>query len=129
VDRNAIIAELFQEKKFNACVRAAAPQNLQEEVRSEVVLILLEKSSDKIISLHAAGTLLNYACMLVWRLSGGRDRRFAALYFKHCEGLDEIEVTANEEINYTTLEKIKSLSQQQLPNYLPEYHWYDQHIL
>lgn len=58
--KNEIIAELYQSREFNECIGKMEPDYLRDDLRSEVVLILLETDEGKIMQLHEQPNGLRY---------------------------------------------------------------------
>lgn len=66
--RNQIISELFTSKDFNACIKKMKPENLQDELKAEVGLILCEKPEDQIVELWQLGKLKFYTVRIILNL-------------------------------------------------------------
>ena len=65
--RNDIIAELSLSKDFNDCISKMEPVELQDDLRMEVLLILLESKED-IIGMHKRNELRFYAVRIILNL-------------------------------------------------------------
>ena len=55
MDRDSIISELFKSKDFNDCISKMEPRHLQDDLRSEVMLILCEKPASVIEEIYSRG--------------------------------------------------------------------------
>lgn len=78
--RNKIIEELFQSKDFKECISKMQPFELQEDLKSEVILILLEHSDEKIIQLYNSGGLKFYAVRIILNLIQSKTSPFYKKY-------------------------------------------------
>lgn len=50
--KNEIITAMYNSKEFNDCINKMEPDHLRDDLRAEVILILLETADDKIMKLH-----------------------------------------------------------------------------
>lgn len=66
--KNQIIADLFKSKDFKNCILKMKPEHLQDDLRSEVMLILCESTEEKILALHGSGGLKFYTVRIILNL-------------------------------------------------------------
>lgn len=65
---NEIVAELYQSKEFNDCIRRMEPEHLRDDLRSEVILILLETRAEKLLDIYQKGALKFYTVRIILNL-------------------------------------------------------------
>ena len=63
--KNEIIAELYESREFNECIGKMEPDYLRDDLRSEVVLILLETDESKLIEMHNKGVLKFFTARII----------------------------------------------------------------
>ena len=63
--KNEIVEQLFTSKEFNDCINKMEPDHLRDDLRAEVVLILLETEEKKLIEIHASGGLRYYIARII----------------------------------------------------------------
>lgn len=66
--KNQIIEQLYISKEFCDCISKMEPVQLQDDLKSEVTLILLEKPDDLIVELHTSGKLKFFAVRVILNL-------------------------------------------------------------
>lgn len=66
--KNQIIEELYRSKEFNDCIGKMDPPDLRDDLKSEVMLILLEKGDDEIMDLYELGKLRFYTVRIILNL-------------------------------------------------------------
>lgn len=66
---NTAIVELIQGKDFKNCISKIEPKHLQDDLASEVYLILLETNPGKIVDLHQNKQLNFYAARIIMNLA------------------------------------------------------------
>lgn len=80
MSRNEIITSLFHDKRFNDCINKMDPDHLREDLKSEVIMILLEKPEQEIISLSDRDRLIHYANKIVSNLVNQKKNGFYNTY-------------------------------------------------
>lgn len=68
MNRNEIIAELYNSREFNETIGKMHPAGLRDDLRSEVILILCEKDEQEIISIYQSGGLKYYTVRIILNL-------------------------------------------------------------
>ncbi|MGN6416100.1 MAG: hypothetical protein ACTHMC_01320 [Pseudobacter sp.] len=63
--KNQIIEELYRSKEFNDCIGKMQPEQLQDDLRSEVMLVLLETDEAKLKGMHDRGELKFYTVRVI----------------------------------------------------------------
>lgn len=66
--KDRILTDLFQSEEFNSCIGKMKPEHLQDDLRSEVILILCESDPEKILNLHESGGLKFYTVRIILNL-------------------------------------------------------------
>lgn len=69
MDKNSLLAEIYQSKEVEAMVRSIKPAHLQDDIRQHCFLELFEKSEEFILDLHARGKLKNYIIKVMYNTS------------------------------------------------------------
>lgn len=63
--RNEIIAELYNSKDFNNCIDKMEPEHLREDLKQEIMVILLSKEPSLIVKLAQRGELNWYVVRII----------------------------------------------------------------
>jgi hypothetical protein len=66
--KNKIIADLYQSKEFIDVIGKIDPEHLRDDLKQEIMLILLEKADDVIIELHESRKLKFYTVRIILNL-------------------------------------------------------------
>lgn len=118
--KNEILSELFTSKDFNQCIRKMKPENLQDELRAEVALILCEKPEDLIIGLADRKELRFYTVRIILNLIQSNTSQFYKKFRVNNLELSEIIepiIIEYDERKDTAISEIDNL------------YWYDREIL
>lgn len=116
--KNEIIEELYRSKEFNDCINKMEPEHLRDDLRAEVVLILLETEEQRLLAIHAAGALKYYTVRIIINLIQSKTSRFYKLYRQQLneindriayEETDIEERAAREDIEERALREIDNL--------------------
>lgn len=78
--RNQIINQLFLGKNFNDCIGKMQPEQLREDLRQEVILIVCEMPEEKIISLHQRKELEFFTVRIILNQIRSKTSPFAKKY-------------------------------------------------
>ena len=78
--RNEIVSELYNSKEFNDCISRMQPEYLREDLRAEVILILLETDEQKLKELHKNGGLKFYTVRIILNLIQSKTSPFYKKY-------------------------------------------------
>lgn len=131
--KNEIISDLFKSKDFNSCIAKMKPTHLQDDLKSEVILILCESSDDKIQGLHASGGLKFYTVRIILNLIQSNTSPFYKKFRSGHEELQQIETASNQEYagqvfslsERADKEKSEDLALLEIENL----YWYDKEIV
>lgn len=117
--KNQIITELYKSREFNECIGKMEPDHLRDDLRSEVVLILLETSDEKIKQLHEqVNGLKYYTVRIILNLIQSKTSKFYKQYRQQlaqlhdrfaCEEVDIEERAAREETEDKAMSEIDNL--------------------
>lgn len=116
--KNEIIEELYRSKEFNDCIGKMEPEHLRDDLRAEVVLILLETEEQRLLAIHMAGALKYYTVRIIINLIQSKTSRFYKLYRQQLneindriayEETDIEERAAREDIEERALREIDNL--------------------
>lgn len=79
--KNEIIEQLYKSREFNDCIGKMEPEHLRDDLRSEVVLILLETPEEKIKQLHEqVNGLKYYTVRIILNLIQSKTSKFYKQY-------------------------------------------------
>ena len=78
--KNQIIEELYRSKEFGDCIGKMEPDHLRDDLRSEVVLILLETPEEKIKQMHERKELKFYTVRIILNLIQSKTSGFYKQY-------------------------------------------------
>jgi hypothetical protein len=117
--KNQIIEELYRSKEFNDCIGKMEPEHLRDDLRAEVVLILLETDDQRLIAIHSAGALKYYTVRIIINLIQSKTSKFYKNYrqqmaeitdrFTAEDEMDIEERAAREDIEERALREIDNL--------------------
>lgn len=62
------IEHIFNDANFNALIQRLECESNNDDLKSEVILTMLELDCDKIMSMVESGTLLKYAYGMTWKM-------------------------------------------------------------
>lgn len=118
--KNEILSELFTSKDFNQCIRKMKPENLQDELKAEVALILCEKPEALILGLADRKELRFYTVRIILNLIQSNTSQFYKKFRVNNLELSEIIepiIIEYDERKDTAISEIENL------------YWYDREIL
>lgn len=141
--KNRAIESLYKCRKFNDCIGKMQPKDLQDDLRSEVILFVSEKDDDFVIGLHDRGELSFYAIRIavnfITKTNSSFNKRFRILK------TDEVPEMVCPELNgradlerlqdplLIKLTELRKLAYQKIPQYdqslYPEINWYKQYMI
>lgn len=80
--KNQIIEELYKSKEFNDCIGKMEPEHLRDDLRAEVVLILLETEEHKLLEIYNTGPngLKFYTVRIILNLIQSKSSPFYKTY-------------------------------------------------
>lgn len=81
--KNEIIGELFTSKEFISCIKKMEPVSLQDDLKSEVILVLLEKDDDLIHGLHQRNELKYYTVRIILNMIQSKSSPFYKTFRKN----------------------------------------------
>lgn len=84
------IEEIYKHPAFNSLISKIKPIELQDELRQEVAVILLQKECEQIERLYHDNELLQYSLKIIWNLGTSKTTRFYRMFKKnYYENLSE----------------------------------------
>ena len=86
--KNEIVEELYSSKEFNDCIGKMEPDHLRNDLKAEVVLILLETDETKLLQIHASGGLRFYTVRVIMNLIRSKTSFFYKQYRQHFTQID-----------------------------------------
>lgn len=144
MERNEIIEQIYNDPRFNECISRMEPEDLRDDLKSEVALILLNQPERKLKTLHRKGELIYYAIRIVNTATKGnrtpfnrkhKSRMTTVPYNIVEEPIDteRAEREAKEEPVFEIILRIKQIAYQENPTYVtelfPVVNWYSQYML
>ncbi len=78
--KNDIIEELYKSREFNDCIARMEPDHLRNDLKAEVILILLEKDERELKDIHAKGALKFYTVRIIINLIQSKTSLFYKRY-------------------------------------------------
>lgn len=143
--RNAIISKLYSSKQFNDCINKMEPASLRDDLRSEVITILLSQPRGRVEKIERDGKLVAFAVRVILNTVKSKTSPFAKMFKTgYCE-LSEADEPIHETVNgrvqleaaqepmYDILVRVGKLAYSDDPQYLvelmPEIGWYKQYML
>lgn len=63
-----IISKIYLDEKFNDLIKKIKPVELQDDLKQEVALVLLNYECTKIKYLYKKKELINFACGIIWKV-------------------------------------------------------------
>jgi hypothetical protein len=76
VNCNDIIQELYNNEKINELIIKIKPTELQDDLRQEFAISLLEYNCDKLIKIRNEGNLLGFALRVLWTIGTSKRSKF-----------------------------------------------------
>jgi hypothetical protein len=79
---NQYIEEIYTSQRFNDVVRKIDPVELQDDLRQEVAMALLNMDCEIVCKMYEDGRLLNYSIGIIWMMGTKQKGMFYKLYKK-----------------------------------------------
>lgn len=98
--RNEIITELYNSKEFNDTIRKMNPQHLQDDLKSEVMLILCEKDEEELKGIYDSGGLKYYTVRIILNLIQSNTSPFYKKFRGNAVDLVRLEYNAVKELDH-----------------------------
>jgi hypothetical protein len=116
--RNEILVEFWNSKDVNNAIAKMHPVELQQDLKSEVFLILAELDNDKIVGLYQRKELKFYIVRIILNLVKSTDKKFFQKYrnFIEYKEIDTAEVFQEDIIDNVI-------------NAVDELYWYQKEVL
>ena len=139
--KKEIIEQLYLDKRFNECINKMQPEHIRDDLRNEVILVLLDKPDAIIRILYKKKELVFYAIRIIITYATSKTSPF---YKKYCslpqveseaeeEDIERVIREAKEERVYEILLRIKRIAYTKNPTYvkeiMPAISWYNQYVL
>jgi len=115
--RNKILVELWQSEEVNNAFKKMHPIELQEDLKSEVFLIIAELPEDKLISLYEKKELRFYIVRVMLNLVQNSNNQFFKKYRNFIEFNQDIIETHQEDLTLRVQFAVDDL------------HWYKKELL
>lgn len=116
--RNDILVEFWESKEVNAAIGKMHPVELQEDLKSELFLILAEMPEDKLKDLYKKQQLKFYIVRIMLNLVQSTDKKFYKKF------RDFVEYIPQEKIEPEETDLTKDVTE-----YFEQLYWYNKEIL
>lgn len=116
MNRNSIIVELWDSLELKQAISKMQPEELQDDLRSELFKVLCEMQEDKLIDMHKRNVLKFYLVRTMLNMMQSKTSQFYKLYRKPLH--PEVELHDRDEDLLTKVEKE-----------LSKMHWYKAELL
>ena len=115
MDKNGIIAELWDSKDLNDALKNMKPVEMQDDLKSELFLIICEIENNKFMELYEKGHLKFYIVRIMLNLVQSNKNKF----FKNYRNFEE----------FNTVEKADEIEDQiEVYEHLEDLYWYQKEI-
>lgn len=116
MNRNSIIVELWDSLELKQAISKMQPEELQDDLRSELFKVLCEMQEDKLIDMHKRNVLKFYLVRTMLNMMQSKTSQFYKLYRKPLH--PEVELHDRDEDLLTKVEEE-----------LSKMHWYKAELL
>jgi len=116
MDRNGIIAELWSSPDLNQALSNMKPVEMQEDLKSELFLIICEIDESKLIDLYDKKQLKFYIVRIMLNLVQSSKNKF----YKNYRNFEEYNITEKPDEQYEQIEVME---------YIEGLYWYQKEIL
>ena len=107
---NKLIEDIYKNPKVTELLSKIEPVDLQDELRQELAITLLNYDCDKLLKIDKEGNLINYALKTLWNIGTFSDCNFNKVYKKRdTEIYGYIRSQQGREIPLTQATKAKSI--------------------
>ena len=99
---NELIERLYTNKKVVELISKIKPVELQDDLRQELAMALLNMDCDKLISIEKNGNVLGFALAIVWKMGTLQKTDFYKKFKKsdHQEALQWLKHLQGNDVNY-----------------------------
>lgn len=113
---NQYIEEIYRSNRFNETIKKIDPVELQDDLRQEVAMALLNMGCDVIVKMYEEGRLLNYSIGIIWMMGTKQKGMFYKMYKKreHDKAYDWMMSQTGKEIPMESVKIAKSLLNKKL---------------
>lgn len=80
---NSYIESMYLHPKVNELLGRIKPTELQEDLRQELAIVLLDYNCTKLIKIHKEGNLLGFTLRILWTIGTGKRNDFYRKYKKN----------------------------------------------
>lgn len=112
------MSELWNSKEVNDAIKKMKPVELQQDLKSEVFLIIAELNEEKLFTLYDKGQIKFYMVKIILNLATGTDKRYYGKYRNFVEYVEkDIADTPQNDITDIAIAEYNKL------------YWYDKEIM
>jgi hypothetical protein len=107
---NKLIEDIYKNPKVTELLSKIEPVDLQDDLRQELALTLLNYDCDKLLKIDKEGNLINYALKTLWNIGTFKECNFNKIYKKRDTQITEyIRSQQGHEIPLSKAIKAKSI--------------------
>lgn len=77
---NDIIQDMYNNKAVNKLLSKIQPDDLQQDLKQELAIVLLEYNCDKLQKMHSEGNLLKFTLQVLWNMATFKRSNFNKTY-------------------------------------------------
>lgn len=123
-NRDRIIVEIYESESFNNLIDKMDPPHLRDDLKSEVVLYLLNKPEDFILDLKDRGVLPNYVSRVTVKMMTQKNNDF-------CRQFRQSFTSNIPEVQYEQMNGRvqKELKEEKALSYIHRLYWYEREMV
>lgn len=133
LSKNQIISELYVSHEFNECISKMHPEDLRDDLRSEVILILLETPEERLKQIYQSGGLKFFAVRIILNQIQSVTSSFYKKYRQQMSELtDEVHDRVwREECGQDSIDDRlhRELTEERAIGIIDNLYWYDREIV
>lgn len=90
MNKNQIISDLYCSKEFNDCINKMEPEHLRDDLRNEVMLILLQVPDEKVLDIHSRNELKFFVARIILNQIQSNTSPFAKKFRTQFEAMEDV---------------------------------------
>lgn len=121
---NQLIEKLYTNKKISDLISKIKPVELQDDLKQELAMALLNMDCNKLKDIEKNGNLIGFALAIVWKMGTLQKTDFYKTYKKseHLQALEYMKYLQGNDINYRLVNFANKLLEQKLSKDANEAH-------
>lgn len=124
--RNAALSSLYTSTDFNDCINKMEPEHLREDLKQEVMLVLMEKDPALICAMQSRGELRWYVVRTILNMVQSKSSPFVKRYRTQTTNV----IPENVPVKELNGRVVRELREDAVTRYIQtELYWYDRAIV